>query len=109
MTKPTSVQSDKMLGVLAKQMLSRAKAGDFDLLISYVKRGEPKTFRSHAHTTLFGVVVSVMDSLARMGATEEDQKVVRDTMEMVIMRSAGRISQAEGRPVEAEAPEVQQA
>lgn len=92
---------------MSDSMLKEAEDGDFDIAIVFVKRGMPKTMTSKAKVTLFGAVVTVMDMLNRMGASEATQKKVNELMELALLENAGRISNAEGRVHEPEQAQVQ--
>lgn len=89
------------MGRMSERLLAEAKDGDFDIVVIYVKRGEPKTFKSHAELTLFGAAMTVLDMFNRMGASEEMNKKVRDMMELAFKESAGRISNNHGKVTEA--------
>jgi hypothetical protein len=75
--KKTPDQAMKALGILSKQMVDNAKAGDIDLYLVYVNRGNHKQVMTRANTSMLGAMVGLLDIMNRMGVDDATQNAVR--------------------------------
>lgn len=98
--KKSTLQVQNTLDTLANQMMREVKGKDYDINIVYVKRGDTKTLRTYADTSLFGGMVVILDMMNRMGISDAVQQHVRGVIASSIVAPEGKtalVSPEDGR------------